>query len=284
LILVLVLSVCLWACRTANVGTYEAKDNMRTAKIVENVMANAPTYSKASYKFSCEYSVNGGVPDSFSGILRVQRDSLMWVSLRSFNIEGFRALISKDSVRVMNRLKNEYYAEDISALESIAKLEMSYNDLQSILLNEFFRYPSDGDTTKNYDDYDYKSCIDTVYYCISTVSQKKLNKIAERANSNYTDRHSSVIQTVKVVPGTFKVKNMYLEDLENGRNAFIEYGKFAKFGDLLFPQTMNIYLEAGDFNGVMKFSISDFEVNDELTYPFKVPAKYTKIKLNEKNR
>ena len=281
MILVLVLSVCMWACRTANVGTYEVKDNMRTAKIVENVMANAPTYAKASYKFSCEYSVNGGVPDSFSGILRVQRDSLMWVSLRSFNIEGFRALISKDSVRVMNRLKNEYYAEDISALESIAKLEMSYNDLQSILLNEFFRYPSDGDTTKNYDDYDYKSCVDTVYYCISTVSQKKLNKIAER---NYTDRHGSVIQTVKVVPGTFKVKNMYLEDLENGRNAFIEYGKFTKFGELLFPQTMNIYLEAGDFNGVMKFSISDFEVNDELTYPFKVPAKYTKIKLNEKNR
>ncbi len=279
-----VLSVCLWACRSVNVGTYEAKDSMRTSKIVENVIANSPTYAKASYKFSCEYSVNGGTPDSFSGNLRVYRDSLMWVSLRSFNIEGFRALISKDSVRVMNRLKNEYYAEDISALESIAKLEMSYNDLQSILLNEFFRYPSDGDTTKNYDDYDYKSCIDTVYYCISTISQKKLNKIAERANSNYADRHGSVIQTVKVVPGTFKVKNMYLEDLETGRNAYIEYGKYTRFGEQLFPQTMNIYVESGDFKGSMKFTISDFEVNDELTYPFKVPAKYTKIKLNEKNR
>ena len=283
-ILVLVLSVCLWACRTANVGPNEAKDNIRSSKIVENVMANTPTYTKASYKFSCEYSVNGGTPDSFSGNLRVCRDSLMWISLRSFNIEGFRVLISKDSVRVMNRLKNEYYAEDISALESIAKLEMSYNDLQSILLNEFFRYPSDGTTIKDYDDYDYKSCVDTVYYCISTISQKKLNKIAERSNSNYAERHGSVIQTVKVVPGTFKVKNMYLEDLETGRNAFVEYGKFARFGELLFPQTMNIYVESGDFNGRMKFTISDFEVNDELTYPFKVPAKYTKIELNEKNR
>ncbi len=284
MILVLVLSVCLWACRSVNVGTYEAKDSMRTSKIVENVMANTPTYAKASYKFSCEYSANGGVPDSFSGILRVQRDSLMWVSLRSFNIEGFRVLISSDSVKIMNRIKNEYYVEGISALESFAKLDMSYNDLQSILLNEFFRYPFDGDTTKKYDDYDYKSCIDTVYYCISTISQKKLNKIAERGNSGYAERHGSVVQTVKVVPGTFKVKNVYLEDLESGRNAFVEYGKFTRMGEQLFPQTMNIYVEAGDFNGVMKFSISDFEVNDELTFPFKVPAKYTKIKLNEKNR
>jgi hypothetical protein len=34
----------------------------------------------------------------------------------------------------------------------------------------------------------------------------------------------------------------------------------------------------------MKFSISDFEIDEELTFPFKIPAKYTKIDLNEKNR
>ena len=81
MILVLVLSVCLWACRTANVGSNEKKENLRSAKIVENVMAKTPTYAKASYKFSCEYSVNGGSPDSFSGNLRVCRDSLHPLSI-----------------------------------------------------------------------------------------------------------------------------------------------------------------------------------------------------------
>ena len=234
MILVLVLSVCLWACRTANVGAYEKKENMRSAKIVENVMAKTPTYAKASYKFSCEYSVNGGSPDSFSGNLRVCRDSLMWVSLRSFNIEGFRVLVSNDSVKVINRLKNEYYAEDIYS----------------------------------------------VYYCVSTVAPKK----QKRPNGNYAERRGSVIQTMKVVPGTFKVKNLYLEDLEDGRNAFVEYDKFTRFGDQLFPQTMNIYVEYGNVEAIMKFSISDFAIDDELTFPFKIPAKYTKINLNEDNR
>ena len=273
----LVLSVCLWACRTANVGAYEKKENMRSAKIVENVMAKTPTYAKASYKFSCEYSVNGGSPDSFSGNLRVCRDSLIWISLRSFNIEGFRVLVSNDSVRVINRIKNEYYVEDISALANFANVDLSYNDLQSILLNEFFRYQSDNSTDKTDD---YNSCIDTVYYCVSAVSQKK----QKRPNGNYAERRGSVIQTMKVVPGTFKVKNLYLEDLDDGRNAFVEYDKFARYGELLFPQSMSIYVESGNFGATMKFTISDFAIDDELTFPFKIPAKYTKINLNEDNR
>ena len=273
------LSVCLWACKATNVGGYEKKENMRSAKIIENVAANAPTYSKASYKFSCEYSVNGATPDSFSGNLRVCRDSLMWISLRSFNIEGFRVLISKDSVLVMNRLKSEYYAEDISVLENFAKVDLSYNDLQSILLNEFFRYQSDNDTAKAYNDYN--SCIDSVYYCVSTTVSPKKQK---RPNGNYAERHGSVIQTMKVVPGTFKVKNLYLEDMEDGRNAFVEYDKFVRFGEQLFPQNMNIYVEYNKMEVTMKFTISDFEIDDELTFPFKVPAKYIKIELDEKSR
>ncbi len=277
MILVLVLSVCLWACRTANVGTNEKKENLRSAKIIENVTANAPTYAKASYKFSCEYSVNGGSPDSFSGNLRVSRDSLLWVSLRSFNIEGFRLLVSNDSVKVLNRLKNEYYLEDISALVNFANVDLSYNDLQSILLNEFFRYQSDNDFEK---EDDYNSCVDSLYYCVSRVSQKK----QKRPNGNYAEIRGSVIQTMKVIPGTFKVKNLYLEDLEDGRNAFVEYDKFTRYGEQLFPQNMNIYVEYGNSSATMKFTINDFAIDDELTFPFKIPAKYTKINLNEDNR
>lgn len=284
-ILVLVLSICLWACKTANVATNEKKEIMRPAKIVENAMATTPTYEKASYKFSCEYSVNGGSPDSFSGNLRVYRDSLIWISLRSFNIEGFRILISQDSLKAINRLKNEYYAEDISMLEEIAKIDLSFNDLQSILLNEFFCYTSDNDTTKTHNAY--KPCIDSIYYCISTISPKKLNRLSERpekTNNNYLVRHGSIIQTIKIIPGTFKVKNMYLEDLEDGRSAYTEYDKFARYGEILFPQSMNIYIESNKFDATLKFTISDFTIEEELTFPFKISAKYTKIKLNENNR
>ena len=72
--------------------------------------------------------------------------------------------------------------------------------------------------------------------------------------------------------------------MEDGRNAFVEYDKFAKYGDILFPQNMNIYVEYGNVNATMKFTISDFTIDDELTFPFKIPAKYTKINLNEDNR
>ena len=175
----------------------------------------------------------------------------------------------------MDRINNRYYAENVSAIEKFVNISMSYNDLQSILLNEFFCYQSDDDTAKMISDY--KSCLDTTFYCVSNTSNKKTFK-----ESNET--HANIAQTVKILPETFRVKNLYIEDMETGRNAFVEYDKFVRIGDLLFPQTMNIYVESGDFAGDMKFSISDFELNEDLTFPFKIPSKYTKTELNEKNR
>ena len=265
------------------VGGYDEKENIRPAKLVETVVAGNPKYKMASYKFSAECSMNGGSPDTFSGILRVYRDSLIWLSLRSFNIEGFRVLVTTDSVKVMNRIQNQYYAEDISSLEKLIRVDLSYRELQSILLNEFFYYPMPEDTAKAANDY--KSCGDSIYYCVSSVSQKKQNRTLERMDRpNYSARNGTSVQTVKIVPGTFKVKSMYLEDLEANRDAYVEYDSFVKSGDVLFPQKLRLDAESSGFFGTMKFTISDFEVESELTFPFKVPVKYEKVSLNEKNR
>ncbi len=281
-ILVVVLSVlvCLTACRTVQVGDYEKKDLIRPSKLVETVMSETPDYRMASYKFSAEYAMNGGTPDNFSGILRVSRDSLIWISLRSFNIEGFRLLISPDSVKVMNRIQNQYYIEGVSALEHLIRVDLTYRELQAILLNEFFYYPMPEDTTRAA--YNYKSCVDTTYYCISSVSQKKIERSADKMDRpNYSMRNGTSVQTVRIIPGSLKIKNMYLEDIETARNAYVEYDNFVKCGNLLFPQTLRLEVEANGFVGTMKFNITDFEVSEDLSFPFKIPAKYTKVNLNE---
>jgi len=278
-ILVFALSVCLWSCRTVAVGTYEKKENMRPAKLIENVLDNTPNYKKASFKFSVEYSFGDIPSNGFGGIVRVSRDSLMWVSIRSLNIEGARMLISSDSVMLMDRINNQYYAEDISALEKLLNIDLTYDDLQSIMLNEYFCYT--GDTTKMH------QCLDTVYYCVKTVSDRRANRVAERierTNGGYAERHETVVQTIKVVPETFKIKSVFIEDFESGRNAFVEYDKFVKYGEFLFPQEIKIMVDSGDFSGKIEFSLSDFEINDELTFPFKIPSKYIKTSLNGKNR
>ena len=65
-----------------------------------------------SAKFSAEYS-NKGKENSFSGQIRIRKDSLIWISLTPMlGIEAVRLMISQDSVKLMNRLNDTYFIGD----------------------------------------------------------------------------------------------------------------------------------------------------------------------------
>ncbi|RYY11186.1 MAG: DUF4292 domain-containing protein, partial [Cytophagaceae bacterium] len=58
----------------------------------------------------------GGDDKTVNFNLRVRRDSAIWLSGSLVGIEGGRALLTADSVRVINRLKNTYFAGDYAYL------------------------------------------------------------------------------------------------------------------------------------------------------------------------
>ncbi len=66
--------------------------------------------------------------------IKIERDKRIWVSVRKFGFEGARALITPDSVFIINRLENEYTAEKLSYLEREYKLPARFDLLQQILL------------------------------------------------------------------------------------------------------------------------------------------------------
>ncbi len=271
--------VCMISCKTVKIDSDEPKkENIKPAKLVETLVANSPAYKFAEYKFSAEYSVNNELPSNFSGILRVSRDSLIWVSLRSFSVEGVRVLMNPDSVKVMDRINSCYYAEDISALKKLINVDLSFKELQSILLNEFFYYPMSEDSTQT----DFNSCNSAEYHCVTMSSQKSENR-EEKGNNRRAERKNSTVQTIKIVPKTMKIKSIFLEDFETSRFAFVEYDKFEKYDSIIFPKILQMEVGTNEFEAKLKFTISDFEEETELTFPFKIPAKYKKVNLNEKS-
>ena len=66
--------------------------------------------------------------------IRMKKDSVIWMVGKKFGVEGVRALVTTDSVYVLDRLNKEYRAEGISYLQLRFNLSMSYYDLQDILL------------------------------------------------------------------------------------------------------------------------------------------------------
>ena len=71
---------------------------------------------------------------SGQGIIRVRRDSAIWVSLRKLGFEVGRALILKDSFFYLDRLNNVFEGHPISFIKEKYQLPGDFSHLQALLL------------------------------------------------------------------------------------------------------------------------------------------------------
>ena len=71
---------------------------------------------------------------SLSGTLRMEKDKAIWISLKKFGFEVARALITPDSVYLVDRVQGNNVAEDISFVQRQMNLPANFQMLQSIVL------------------------------------------------------------------------------------------------------------------------------------------------------
>lgn len=78
---------------------------------------------------------NGDKSFGATANIRVKKDSIIWVSITpGFGIEVARALITRDSVKYMNRLDKAYDQYSFQELSRMLNFDMSFDLLQSVLL------------------------------------------------------------------------------------------------------------------------------------------------------
>jgi Domain of unknown function (DUF4292) len=74
--------------------------------------------------------------------LRMRRDSIIWVSAGLAGIEGVRAVLTHDSVRVMNRLDKTYFSGGYDYLSKLLNVPVSFAQMQALLLGDYLPAPT----------------------------------------------------------------------------------------------------------------------------------------------
>ncbi|MFN0036261.1 MAG: DUF4292 domain-containing protein, partial [Saprospiraceae bacterium] len=69
------------------------------------------------------------------------RDSVLWLNVKKFGLEAARALVTRDSVFVLNRLEKTYSARGLESLQRQYSLPAGFDLVQSILLAEPWFFP-----------------------------------------------------------------------------------------------------------------------------------------------
>lgn len=215
-------------------------------------------------KFSAEYE-NKGKSNSFSGQIRIRKDSLIWISLTPMlGIEAIRLMITQDSVKLINRLNDTYFIGDYESVNRFLNTNIDFDLLQAVLL---------GNDLQFYEDGKFRATVDQGEYKLSTAGRAKLKKFVRNSHENL----KIFIQNIWLDALTFKITHAEVKEMRRD-NIKLEsfYGDFKEVAGQLFPNDMKYTIWAENTIRV-KAGFSRIQINEPQQFPFKIPASYTKV-------
>jgi hypothetical protein len=93
------------------------------------------SFNTFSAKIDVDYTGSDGKKEDVNVNLRMYKDSLIWVSVTGlFGIEGLRAFITKDSVKLINKLDKIYTGRSVAYLQEVTALPLDLSSLQDLII------------------------------------------------------------------------------------------------------------------------------------------------------
>lgn len=276
----------LWQCKTQqNVPRAEKVKLMGAKKLYTNVTERYLDFKTLSIKYSGKFSDLDN-SHSFSGTLRIKKDSLIWISISpGLGIELARIQFTRDSIMFMNLMKDEFFVSDYGYFENKFMVDFSFDDLQSVLTNEIFLYSeteedkrirrrkTEDEESLEYFRKTFNTDNDSTVYVLKTHRKRKIKKYLKKRKGE-----DFIVETIAISPDSFKIKTVKVEDLVENRFLTIRYDECVPVDSTFLPSVIEIFVksEHKEINARLKYN--KFTVNKDISFPFNISEKYTRIK------
>jgi hypothetical protein len=221
-------------------------------KVVLNIKESEFQYGKFKSKVNFESPI---FSQSFPANIHVNRDSAIWISV-AVGIEIGRALITTDSVKVMDRINKQYYELAISELSTQFDFDLDYKLLQSLILGDLPLARGANDSL----------AFNSLY---TSLFQKKNNLLVESQVDNLSQKLITILANDKL----------------NGNRLGISYSDFTYIADDEIPMSILTKIDnttkSGEPSTVLEIFHTKAEVGDvNLRLPFNIPKSYSKGSLD----
>jgi len=186
-----------------------------------------------------------------TALIRMKKDSIIWFNLSgALGVQGVRGIITKDSVKIINRVEKKYYQYDFNAVSNEFKFPIDFNLIQSMIVGDMPKPIGDNNSIKKSNgQYIIKQNIENI-------------KIA-----NYVNQMSMKLEEVSVT------------EKETDNSLKLLYKDFKDVNGQGLPFSIFISLihhnEFGEIETQLNIDHIKAEASDKpLRFPFSIPKKY----------
>ncbi|KQB99538.1 DUF4292 domain-containing protein [Pedobacter sp. Hv1] len=182
-------------------------------------------------------------------IIRMQKDKKIWVSITAIaGIEVARAVITPDSLLLLDRLQKKYVKKPFNYIHQYANKQLNFGLLQAVLsgnaIPDFMNVNSD-------------------------LIQESGVWVLSGTNGDLTYR--SLFNTL------LKVAETTLNDAKAGQAFKVTYGKYTPVNSALFPSSLKINTMSGAKKINVEIEFTKIESNVAVEFPFSVPKSFELI-------
>lgn len=220
------------------------------AETAETVIAkmNKIDFSTFSGKVDVDYA-DGKNNRSVNVKLNMKKDEAIWLSAGLLGIEGVRVFITKDSVKILNKLNKEYIATSLGYVQEKIGLPVDFATLQDLLIG-------------------------------NAVFVNANNSTLEKSTSAYTitsqDDHFKNLLTL-LLPGYLpSVSQLTDVDASKNRSAQLQYSNYKNVDGKNFPASRNIKVNYKN-NVQVNMDFGSYIFNGDVSMPFSVPGNYKRV-------
>ena len=122
---------------TGQTGVTAAKTDsaLYIQQVSQQLAANRIDFQTFTSKVAVDYRGSGGKNYNVNANIRMRKDSAIWISVNAvLGIEAIRALITKDSVKLIDKLNKTYTARSVDYLQEVSALPLNLATLQDLIV------------------------------------------------------------------------------------------------------------------------------------------------------
>ena len=240
-----------------------AANQLKSDDLLSLIIKNQPQADWITAKASVNTNI-GDNEEGFNINMRLRKDSALWVSINALlGIEAARVLITKDSIKFMDKIHNKYKVDDYEFIREVLNVKLDFNTLQSVLLGNFFNYRNEFKFSSVY--------VEDTFFILSTLTKHKLKRALEDKDPN-----KPVIQDFYIDPVTYRIITMKIEDNRIEKSITTNYEQFITTEAGLIPFKNKTEIAADKkISVIIEYSKMNF--NEPQSMPFNIPAGYEKM-------
>ena len=221
-----------------------------------SVQAKNTAFDFLSIKGKAQVTMKGNKQGANLSV-RLRRDSIIWVSAGLAGFEGVRAVLTRDSVRVINKIDKTYFSGGYDYLSKLLNVPVSFAQMQTLLLGDYL--PAPAGTTP-------------------TVATEE----AGRQRVTYPLR-GVVVEHLLQAGNTGRVQQLRVSDAATQRNLTVDYTDFLPLDPLQpLPFAHAAFVQAQQPSaGAVTAAVNYTKVEvakARLAFPFVVPKSYRRVR------